>query len=317
LWNKTIFDSHNNILRSTTEAMSAVLGGANSINVLPYDVSYTISDDLAPRIARNIQHILKEESHFDKVIDPSSGSFYIENLTLSIAQATWDLFMKIENQGGFIKSMQNRFVFDEIEKTAQKRDMLIASRKTSIVGVNKYPNLGEIMVDKITNHIPKHRPDKALKLYRGAQAFEEIRLTTGNYVKNGGLKPKVYIAQYGNLAMRIARIQFVANFFGIAGFEIIEAPLINNIQWTVNDILKNKVDIVAICSSDDEYGDLAPDLVKEIKKLEQDISVVIAGNPLQYIDVLKNVGVDDFIHIKTNALETLKQYQQKLGIKLL
>ncbi len=314
LWNKTIFDPYNNMLRTTTETMSAILGGSNSINTLPYDITYRPSEGLSDRVARNIQHILKEESYLDKVIDPAAGSYYIENLTASIAHHAWELFQQIEQQGGFIKAMENRFVFDAITKTATERYNLIASRRTTVLGVNQYPNRKESMVEKITNPLPKHRPEKALKLFRGAQAFEELRLATGNYVKNGGVRPKVYLAQYGNLSMRITRAQFITNFFAIAGFEIVEGPSINNIEWTVNQIKEQKPDIVAICSSDDDYGDVAPELAKAIKQLESDITVIIAGNPAEHIETLKTAGVDDFIHVKTNALASLQSYQEKLGV---
>lgn len=316
LWNKTVFDSNTNMLRTTTEAMSAILGGSDSINTLPFDITYRPSDQLSERVARNLQHILKDESHLDKVTDPGAGSYYIETLTASIAQNAWDLFLKIEEMGGFVSALEKHVIFDTIGETARERYINIASRKTSVLGVNQYPNLKETMVEKITNPMPRHRPDKALKLFRGAQAFEELRLATGAYVSNGGVKPKVYIAQYGNLSMRIARAQFITNFFGIVGFEIIEGPSINNIQWTVNQIKEYKADIVAICSSDDEYGNTAPELAQAIKETDKDILVIIAGNPSELADLLRSAGVDDFIHVKTNALESLKSYQQKIGIQL-
>jgi methylmalonyl-CoA mutase len=316
LWNKTIFDSYNNILRTTTETMSAILGGSNSIHTLPYDITWKPSDSFSEHIAMNIQHMLKDESHLDKVIDPAAGSYYIEMLTASIAQHSWDLFLEVEEKGGFMAAMENGFVKNTIDVTAQERYSLIAARKTSILGVNLYPNLHERMADKIMNPMPDQPAGNALKLFRGAQAFEEMRLATGNYIVNGGIRPKVYIAQYGKLAMRIARTQFITNFFGIVGFEIAEGPAINNIEWTVNQIREQKADIVAICSSDDEYGNVAPELTKAIKKADRDIIVIIAGNPTAFADLLKDAGVDDFIHVKTNALESLRIYQEKMGIQL-
>jgi len=316
LWNKTIFDSHNNILRTTTETMSAILGGSNSIHTLPYDITWKPSDSFSEHIAMNIQHMLKDESHLDKVIDPAAGSYYIEMLTASVAQHAWNLFLEIEEQGGFMAAMENGFVKKTIDHTSQERYNLIAARKTSILGVNLYPNLHERMADKIMNPMPEQPAENALRLFRGAQAFEEMRLATGNYIVNGGIRPKVYIAQYGKLAMRIARTQFITNFFGIVGFEIAEGPAINNIEWTVNQIREQKADIVAICSSDDEYGDLAPELTKAIKKADREIIVIIAGNPAEHTELLKDAGVDDFIHVKTNALESLRVYQKKLGIHL-
>ncbi len=317
IWNKTIFDSHNNILRTTTETMSAVLGGSNSITTFPFDFTWQHSDNFSERIARNIQHILKDESYLDKVIDPSAGSYYIENLTASIAHLAWQLFLETEEQGGFIQAMEGGFITKTIEKTATERYNMIAARKTNILGVNMYPNLRERMADKISSPMPRQSEKHALKLFRGAEAFEEMRLATGNYIVNGGIKPKVYLAQYGKLSMRIARAQFITNFFGIVGFEIIEGPPINNIEWTVNQIKEQKADIVAICSADDDYGDLAPELAEAIKKIDNDIIVIVAGNPTEHIETLKTSGVDDFIHIKTNALEALRDYQKKMGIQLI
>ncbi len=316
LWNKTTFDSYTNILRTTTETMSAVIGGSNSINTLPFDITWKPSDQFSERVARNIQHILRDESYLDKVIDSAGGSYYIENLTVEIAQHAWELFLKVEDSGGFIKSLESGFVKESIEETAQKRYHLIASRKTGILGVNLYPNLNERMADKISVPPPKPRSEKGMKIQRGATAFEELRLSTGNYIVNGGIRPKVYLAQYGKLAMRIARAQFITNFFGIVGYEIIDGPPINNVEWTVNQIKGLQTDIVAICSSDDEYGDIAPDLAKAVKQADKDILVIIAGNPTEYIDMLKASGVDDFIHVKINALESLREYQLKLGIPL-
>jgi methylmalonyl-CoA mutase len=317
LWNKSIYDSYNNILRTTTEAMSAILGGSDSVAILPYDIVYKQTDGFSERVARNIQFILKEESYFDNIIDPASGSFYIESLTTAIAQHTWDLFLKVEEMGGFVKAMEEGFIVKEIEQTARKKDKLIAERKTSIVGVNQYPNLNEAMLDKISLDYKKTAENEnVLKIYRGPQAFEELRLCTESYVNNGGFRPKVYLAQYGNLAMRKARAQFASNFFGIVNFEIIDADPIQAIDWTVNDIIKSKTDVVVICSSDEEYPNLAPDLIKAIKNANHEIQVIIAGNPIDSIQMLTNAGVDDFIHLKVNALEFLKDFQQKLGINL-
>jgi len=316
LWNKSIYDSHNNILRTTTETMSAILGGSDSVATLPFDIVYRETDKFSERIARNIQYILKEESYFDNIADPAAGSYYIESLTIAIAQHTWNLFLKIEELGGYVNAIEQGYVVTEIEQTAQKRNKLIADRKVSILGVNQYPNLNEMMIDKIALDYKEPEGKNVLKLYRGAQAFEELRLATGNYVNNGGFKPKVYLAQYGNLGMRKARGQFAINFFGIVGFEIIDADPIQTIDWTVNDILKNKADVVVICSSDDEYPELAPELTKAIKTVNKEIQIIIAGNPVDAKQILVEAGVDDFIHVKVNALEFLQKFQQKLGIQL-
>ena len=100
MWNKSVYDPYVNVLRLTTECMSASIGGANSITILPFNNTYKTADDFSQRIARNIQIILKEESYLDKVVDPSAGSYYIESLTDELAQMAWNDFKKIEEVGG-------------------------------------------------------------------------------------------------------------------------------------------------------------------------------------------------------------------------
>ena len=100
-FNKTIYDAYVNLLRTQTETMSATLAGVESLTVNPFDVTYKASDDFSERIARNQQLLLREESHFDKVTDPSAGSYYIENLTASLAEESWKRFLDIQNADGF------------------------------------------------------------------------------------------------------------------------------------------------------------------------------------------------------------------------
>jgi methylmalonyl-CoA mutase len=110
VWNDTVPDPYTNLLRTQTEAMSAVLGGTDSLTVNPFDTAYTVPDEFSERIARNQQLILKEEAWFDKVADASAGSYYIENLTALVAENAWKLFLGIENNGGFISALDSGFV---------------------------------------------------------------------------------------------------------------------------------------------------------------------------------------------------------------
>lgn len=114
VWNDTISDPYINMLRTQTEAMSAVLGGTDSLTVNPFDTGYTVPDEFPERIARNQQLILKEEAWFDKVADPSAGSYYIENMTAMLAENSWKLFLGIENMGGFISALDSGFVREKI-----------------------------------------------------------------------------------------------------------------------------------------------------------------------------------------------------------
>jgi len=308
-WNKTLYDSYVNILRSTTEAMSAALGGADSIALKPFDIAYKQEDEFSSRISRNVQTILKEESYFDKVVDPAAGSYYIENLTNSIIEYAWNLFRETEVDGGFITLIENRKIKSEIEKSAQKRDMDIATRKYVLLGTNQYPNTNECMLDKIEE--TKTCTSEGLKSYRGAAAFEALRLQTEAWAKKHH-RPKVFLLKVGNLAMRQARAGFITNFFGCAGYEILDNAGFASVEDGVNAAQNASPDIIVICSSDEEYATLGVEIVRKIKKNTKKIPVLIAGNPTEIIDMLNEAGVDDYIHVKNNVLEKLSVYNNLL-----
>jgi methylmalonyl-CoA mutase len=306
-WNKTLYDPYVNMLRSTTEAMSAALGGADSITLKPFDIAYKQEDEFSSRISRNTQVILKEESYFDKVVDPAAGSYYIENLTNSIIEYAWKLFQENEKEGGFISLIENGKIKSEIEKSAQKRDMDIATRKYVLLGTNQYPNTIEFMLDKIeTANICA---SEGLKSYRGAAAFEALRLQTEEFTKKHH-RPKVFLLKVGNLAMRQARAGFITNFFGCAGYEIIDNAGFANAEESVNAAIAATPDIIVLCSSDEEYATIGVEIIKKIKKKEKKLPVIIAGNPTEIIDVLNEAGADDYIHVKNNVLEKLNEYNK-------
>jgi len=306
-WNKTLYDPYVNMLRSTTEAMAAALGGADSIALKPFDVAYKQEDEFSSRISRNTQIILKEESYFDKVVDPAAGSYYIENLTNSIIEHAWNLFRESEINGGFISLLKNGKIKSEIEQSAQKRDMDIATRKYVFLGTNQYPNPNEFMLDKI--EITKTCDSDGLKSYRGAAAFEALRLQTEEFAKKYH-RPKVFLLKVGNLAMRQARAGFITNFFGCAGYEILDNPGFANAEEAAKAALNATPDLIVLCSSDEEYATLGVEIVQQIKKNKKNIPVLIAGNPTEYVDILNEAGIDDYIHIKNNVLEKLNEYNK-------
>ncbi|MCF6242654.1 MAG: methylmalonyl-CoA mutase subunit beta, partial [Bacteroidales bacterium] len=117
LWNKTLYDPYVNMLRTTTEAMSAVLGSTDSLRVLPFNAIYENNDEFGERIARNQQIILKEESYFNKVADPAAGSYYVENLTNSLIEQAWKLFLEIDEQGGYLEALKKGIIQEKIAKT--------------------------------------------------------------------------------------------------------------------------------------------------------------------------------------------------------
>lgn len=316
IWNKSVYDPYVNMLRTTTETMSAAIAGADSITTNPFDIAYKASDSFGYRIGRNQQLLLKEESYMDKIVDPAAGSYYIENLTDSIAQYAWQLFLAVEEKGGFAKAIREGFVQDEVERIAQQRDMDIATRRTTILGTNQYPNLIEKMADKIERESAYgckcgcscSQEIRPLRQYRGAEAFEQLRLAT----EKSGKRPKVFLLTYGNLAMRKARSGFATNFFGVAGYEIIDNAGFKSAEEGVAAAQATNADIVVLCSSDDEYAEITETVCKGLKGKVK--SIVLAGYPKEMVETYKGYGIDEFIHVKTNVLDSLTQFQKLFGI---
>ena len=136
-WNMTIFDAHVNLLRSQTEAMSAAIAGVDSITVRPFDKTYQTPDDFSERIARNQQLLLKEESHFDKVVDPSAGSYYVEVLTNSLADVSWKLFLDVEEKGGFAALANACEIQKAVNASNEARHKNVATRREILLGSNQ------------------------------------------------------------------------------------------------------------------------------------------------------------------------------------
>jgi len=310
-FNKTIFDAHVNMLRTQTEAMSAVLGGIDSLTVLGYDDVFNAPNEFAERIARNQQLLLKEESHFDKVVDPAAGSYYLEILTKEIAQQAWKLFLEIENEGGFLEAIYASKVQKAIKATASYRMKNISNRKEILVGTNQYPNFNETASEKLVNCPQCDMNNQSIEIetlppVRAAVEFEALRLATEHAAK----RPRAFMLTIGNLAMRVARSQFSCNFFACAGYEVIDNVGFDTVEEGVQAALEAKADIVVLCSSDEEYAQFAPAAYQLVK---DKAIFVVAGAPA-CMDELKVQAIENFISVKSNVLETLKSFNEKLGI---
>ena len=312
-YNMTVFDSYVNLLRTQTEAMSAALAGVHSIVVNPFDAAYETPTDFSERIARNQQLLLKEESHFDKVVDPSAGSYFIEELTTSLADVAWKLFLKIEEEGGFLAAIKAGTVQDDINATNEKRHKDAAQRKEFILGTNQFPNFTELSEGKqpltcgCCCGSDAEPTFKAIKSTRLAADFENLRLT----VEKSGKTPVAFMLTIGNLAWRQARAQFSSNFLACAGYKVIDNLGFDTVEQGVDAALKAGADIVVLCSSDDEYATYA---VPAFQYLDNRAMFIVAGAPACMED-LKAAGIENFVHVKCNVLETLKEYNEKLGIK--
>jgi len=311
-FNLTLFDAHVNLLRTQTEAMSAALAGVDSMTVVPFDKVYEVSNDFSERMARNQQLLLKEESHFDKVIDPAAGSYYIENLTVSIAKQAWSLFLAVEEEGGFYVAVKAGTVQAAVNESNNARHLAVAKRREVFLGTNQYPNINELSGNKEplvqasccggSDHC--HKDAAVLDFSRATSEFEAMRLET----EASGKRPKAFMLTIGNLSMRQARAQFSCNFLGCAGYEVVDNLGFKSVEAGIEAAMDAKADIVVLCSSDDEYMEYA---IPAFNALKGRAMFIVAGAPA-CMDELKAAGIENFIHVRVNVLETLKEYNAKL-----
>ncbi len=311
-WNLTVYDPYVNILRTTTEAMSAGLAGSDSVTVLPFDTYYKGHNDFSDRIARNIQIILQEEAYFNKVADPAAGSYYLENLTAGLAEKAWELFREIESRGGFLEAFKTGFIQDTVEASARRKRERVAARKETLVGINQYPNFDEQILEQYRPASPERNADeeaeyRPLKQLRLAKAFEKLRMQTEQSEK----RPAVFLFKYGNPAWMTARAMFSGNFFACAGYEILDNAGFATVEEGIEAARKSGAEIIALCSSDDAYPEMVPQVAEALR---ESAHIVVAGYPKEHLEQLREAGAEHFIHVKSNLLEELTKFQQLLGI---
>ncbi len=310
-FNQTIYDAHVNLLRSQTETFSAAVAGVDSITTVPFDTPYKTPDAFSERIARNQQYLLKEESHLDKVLDPAGGSYYVETLTVALAREAWKLFLEVEDKGGFFAAVNDGLIQQAVSEASAKRHTDVARRKEILLGTNQYPNINEMAAGKIENTqtcgcgcSTEGDSAKSLPSTRAASDFEALRLAT----EASPVRPKVFMLTIGNLAMRLARAQFSSNFFGCAGYEIIDNLGFNTVQEGIDAALSQGANVVVLCASDDEYATYAPEAFDYLAGRAE---FVVAGAPA-CMDELKAKGINDYVHVRCNVLDTLRDFNARL-----
>lgn len=312
-FNLTLFDAHVNLLRTQTEAMSAALAGVDSMTVTPFDQAYESPNEFSERIARNQQLLLKEEAHLNRIVDPAAGSYYIENLTVSIAKQAWELFLQVEEEGGMTEAVKAGRIQEAVNGSNKARHEAVSKRKEILLGTNQYPNFTELAGEKSpltsacccgNENEESDTEFAALNTDRAASEFEALRLQT----EHSGKRPKAFMLTIGNLAMRQARAQFSCNFLACAGYEVIDNLGFPSVEEGVKAAINAQADIIVLCSSDDEYAEYA---IPAFQEVNGRALFIVAGAPACMGD-LKAAGIENFIHVRCNVLETLREYNKKL-----
>lgn len=361
---QTVYGPYVNILRGTTEAMSAVLGGCDVLSVAPFDALTREPSDLSTRIARNTQLILRDEAHADQVADPTAGSYYVEALTDQLARKAWERFQSLEANGGILDALQSGRLQDEMDAVRERRQNEVNTRRRVLVGTNHYPDLDKTASDataiperngddleqtgvdaeRSDAFVPGRPPHLDLAsmrshLSRGAtladlvtalsvsddpkqiasieplplqpldRPFEALRRRAERHANTHDGPPVVFLLPIGPPAWRSARATFARNFFGVAGFDVVEPLRFDTPEEGAAAAVDAKADIVVLCSSDDAYADLAPAVRDALDARDADPLVVIAGHPDD-----TQADADAFVHKKSPLLDTLLEFQDRLGV---
>mgnify|MGYP000250599480 CR=1 FL=1 len=312
-WNKTLFDPWVNMLRTQTEAMSAVAGGTDSLTVEPFDIVFREPDEFSVRIAVNQQLLLREEAYFSKVADPGGGSYYIEQLTKKMAESAWRLFVETENRGGFMAALKEKFIQQKIKETNTARKKNISVQKEILTGTTRYPLRDEKIPERIVpGRAFRENPSggdsefEPLLITRGAEEIEKLRIAA----INSGIKPVVFLLPAGNRLMAMARAQFASNFFACGGYCVIENQVFDSIDLGIEEAAAARASVIVLCSSDEDYPALAPQFVSASPAAA---IPVIAGNPPS-MEELKKMGLKYFISIRSDIAETIRMFHGLTGI---
>ena len=309
---KTVFDPHVNLLRAGSEAFAACLGGIQYLHVEPFN-ELTGSNVFSERIARNIQLILKEEAHLQKVIDPAGGSWYIESLTNQLAEKAWAFFQRIEANGGILEVLKSNWLQQEIAAVYDQRIHDVQTRKQSIIGTNVYAKLDE-PVPTIKQKSKQFRFSKrdsiinitAIVQHRLAEPFEELRFRAEQIKQKTGAGPSVGMICLGEFKQYKARLDFMKGFVAAGGAEAIESPPIFSVEDAVEFISGLKTPFISICGTNEQYEEWGHALIKRLKQEFPDRHFFLAGLPeKEKQSQWLAEGIKEFIHMKSNCYKTL------------
>ncbi len=295
-----------NMLRGTVACFAAGIGGAEAVTVLPFDAAIGLPDAFSRRIARNTQAILQEESKLAGVIDPAGGSWYVENLSGSLAEAAWSEFTEIERNGGIESALDSGFLADRLAGTWAARSKRLATRKDPITGVSEFPNLAEKTVER--RPLPSTVDGVGLPRVRYAQAYEALRDRSDAHLRAHGERPRVFLATLGPVAAHTARAGFAANLFQAGGIEPVNPGATEYTEDTVAAFKESGATVACICGNDKAYAEKAGEVATALKEAGA-TAVLLAGKRTdEYADVT------GFLHAGCDALEVLTGTLEKLGV---
>lgn len=313
-WSTAVTDAHTNLLRETTQAMSAILGNADSIEIIPFDYAFAAESDFSNRISTNIVNILREESYFQKVKNPTDGSYYLEEISQQLAAKALDKFKEIEADGGLIHLLDAGKISIDIAEMRNKKMKFLSQRRQTLVGVNKFPNtleeLSQHQVAALSNGIENKN---TLAPRRAGLELERLRLNTELFITKSGKRPLVHRLTFGHLAMRKARSAFAFDYLGIPGYDIEEELYFDQPEKALETDSLDKADIIVLCSSDDDYKEHIKSFSAAFKRKFPKKLLLLAGHPGDYESEWMKAGLDDCIHLKADICQVIDRLHKKLS----
>ncbi len=308
-------DPQVNILRASIAVFAAALGGADAITVLPFTAARGLPDRFARRNARNTQLVLLEESHLAQVADPAAGSGTIEDLTDQLCRAAWGLFQEIEAGGGIAAALARGLIQEKVAATRAKRAAAVARQREALTGVSIFPNLHEatVAVDTAPGQDgEEHKKNSALAPIRLAEPFEQLRDASDRWLAVTGARPKIFLANLGTQAEFTARSTFAKNFFEAGGIEAVSGA--DDDPAALDAAFKAAgAGLVCLCSTDKVYEKEAVPAAQALAAAGTRY-IYLAGRPGERETALRAGGVQSFIYEGCDALATLKNAYDILGI---
>lgn len=286
-----------NILRGTAACFAAGVAGADLVTTLPHDLMLGTTDEFARRIARNIQIVLLEESQLGQVTDPAAGSFALESLTEQMFNKAVTAFRSLESQGGVVTALNSGALAAQIEETATAHSKSIETRKIPITGVSEFPDISETSLPVTPNVSHQAR----LPLRRSAQAFENLRMQSDDFLAKTGSRPSIFMANIGTPADFTARATFAKNFFEAGGIEAVPGHGGHSVADIAEQFTESKSKVAVLCGTNEQYDDLATELVAALKE-KGCRRVYLAGPPNA---VPEGCEIDDFAFMGANVIETV------------
>ena len=308
-------DPYVNMLRATIAVVSAGLGGADSVTVLPFTMALGLPERFARRIARNTQLVLSEEANLAKVSDPAAGAGGIEAITEQLCRASWKGFQEIESAGGVQAALQQGLIQQKIAAVRAERERAVATRKDAITGTSDFPDLGELPVAvaevaptvPVDDRAPQFVPFPTIRL---AQPFEELRDASDRMLAESGARPQIFLACLGEAFDFSARANFARNLFAAGGIEAIGGETFRSKEEMIGAVRSHKARLACLCSTDEIYAREGTAAIEALRNAGA--AVWLAGRPHLIEQELRQAGVSGFIFAGCDALAELRAAHRAL-----